>query len=417
MLDEVKLQLNDPKILEALEWYLGEAILFGDADAAYRMVRLLPKYLTLTPPASPDLELTYQRMILKSKFIALDRLQISEIIDLLQNNFPMLFEFENYDIWGKFKAKLVVEPVYTERDEMKKRVREALLSSEQILTEEDLTLSGVGVGGTIKNWFIDYNRAVGGGGTEALKTSEYLINSPNTKKLSESSRKKLDYLLKFYEKIKLSSLDYDGIEEPMLFNVDGKLMIFKEGQVEKVSQDVLEMVAKATAAEEMAAVKETLETKYQGSEEEKKLVEERKKKIIKSVGENQEELVNLLFKAVRTAGGKRVDKIEIEAMLQILAEDGQVENLLVDKRFGELMAAYLKNNKPSELGGFKINPRAPQYVSALLQYLLKDVTGMDEDESGRIGMQIFNIMAKKGEKNKYQGLVYFDLEKKEFQWT
>lgn len=417
MPEEVKLQLNDKKIQEALEWYLKEAILFKDTEAAYRLVRLLPKYLTSTPPESPDVELFYQQMILKAEFIALSRLKVEEIAEVLKNNFSLVFELENYDLWHEVRAKLVAEPVYTERDEMKKKFRDALLSSEQMLTKEELVLGGVGVGGTVKNWLTDYNRAEGAGKTEALKMSEYLTNSPNTKSLSKASREKLDYLLKFYEKIKLSSLDYDGIEEPMLFNVEGKLMIFKEGQVEKISQDVMEMVAKATAAEEMAAVKETLETKYRGDEEEKKQVEEIKNKIIKSVGENLEELVSLLFEAVQAADGKKVDKFEIVAMLQILVEAGPIENLLVDKRFSDMLAAYLKKNKPTEASGFKINPRAPQYVSALLQYLLRDIAGMSEDDSGRTGMQILNILTKKGGKNKYQGLVYFDLEKKEFRWS
>jgi hypothetical protein len=43
--------------------------------------------------------------------------------------------------------------------------------------------------------------------------------------------------------------------------------------------------------------------------------------------------------------------------------------------------------------------------------------GMNDDDSGRLGMQIFNTLAKKGAGDKYQGVVYFDLEKKEFAWS
>ncbi len=419
MPDEIKLQLNDPKVLEAFKWYVDQAVLFKDTEAAYRLVRILPRYLAATPPESPELGLDYQEMILKARFIALDRLKIEEIVELLQSNFPLVFNLENYDLWAAVKAKLVAEPVYAERDEMKRKIRDAILSSEQTLTDEEIAQDDTSIKGTVKNWLADYNRSVGTGKIETLKMSQYLTNSPTTRKLSAASRAKLDYLLKFYEKTKLSSLDYDGIEEPMLFNVDGKMFIFEEGQVEKPSQDVLEMVARAEAAEEMISVKSSLEERYKGSDAEKKSIEGKEKAITKSIGTDFKSLADQLFKSIRPSptSKKKIDAVEIEALLKILAEQGKLEDLIEDKRFNGMVVSFLeKRGRPSEMEGFRVNPRAPQYVSALLQTILKDGAGMNDDNSGRIGMKIFNILSK-GKKNKYRGLVYFDLGKKEFSWS
>lgn len=424
IMPEIKLQLNDPKVLEAIEWYSNQAILFQDTDAAYRLVRILPKYMAETPIESPDIELTYQKIILKAKFIALDRLKDEEIVDLLKDNFSLLFELDHlfelnlYDLWEKVRAKLVVEPVYTERDELKKKIREAILVSEQILTPENLFLDAKKVKGAIKNWLTDYNRTVGIGKVEALKLSEYLVNSPNAKSLSEQSRKKLDYLLKFYERIKLSSLDYDGIEEPMTFMIDNKIVIFKDGKVEKIGRDILDLVKRAEAGEKMLGIKKKLEDKYRGSEEEAKKIEEEIANISKITVGNFKKLSNLLFAATNPGIGKAPNKLQAEAILKILAKQGNLEDLLEEKRFNEMMIVYFREKgRTTDLEGFKVNPKAPQFVSALLQHILKDKVGMSEDESARFGMQLVNLLTQAGKDAKYSRIVYFDEAKEEFEWV
>jgi 5-carboxymethyl-2-hydroxymuconate isomerase len=418
MAEEIKLNLNDQKVLEAMEWYAKEAVLFGDSEAAYRIVRLLPMYIAKTSVERPDFQMAYEKIILKARFIALDRLRDEEIVELLQNNFSRLFDISLYDLWEKVRAKLVVYPDYEKRDELRKKIRESILVSEQILTSEGLVLDGKKVKGTVKNWLIDYKRAVGAGKIEALKMSEYLINSPNTKSLSAESRQKLDYLLKFYEKTKLSSLDYEGIEEPIIFNIDEKVVIFKDGQVEKPSREVREWAAGAATAEKVMEIKGSLEEKYRGKPAEIKKVEEKTAQILKSTSGNFKKLSDLLFDIINPPAGRTVDKIRAEAILKILAEQGKLEDLLEEKRFNDMMVVYFKEKgRAVELDGFKLNQRGPQYVSAFLQYILKERVGLSEDESGRLGIQLFGVLAKNGMDSKYRGLVYFDLEKNEFRWA
>ena len=141
------------------------------------------------------------------------------------------------------------------------------------------------------------------------------------------------------------------------------------------------------------------------------------KKIQKAAAGDFKKMADALFQAI-PGPGRTADKIHLVAILKVLAEEGKLEETLEDKRFGEMVISYLKKQgRSGELGGFKTNPRAAQYISALLQYFLKDVAEMTEDDSGRLGMQIFNVLAKKGAGDKFQGAVYFDLEKKEFAWS
>jgi hypothetical protein len=421
---EIKLQLNDPKVLEAIEWYANQAILFQDTEAAYRLVRILPRYMAETPVESPELELTYQKIILKAKFIALDRLKDEEIVDLLKDNFSLLFELSDlfelnfYNLWEKVRAKLVVEPVYTERDVLKKKIKEAILSSEQILTSENLILDGKKVKGMVKNWLTDYNSTVGIGKVETLQLAQYVTNSPNTKSLSEQSRKKLDYLLKFYERMKLSSLDYDGIEEPMSFLINDNIVVFKDGKVEKIGRDILDLVKRAEAGEKMLEIKEKIENKYRGSEEETKKIEEEIANILKITAGNFKKLSDLLFVATNPGIGKAPNKLQTEAILKILAKQGNLEDLLEEKRFNEMVADYFrKKGRVSDLEGFKIDSKAPQFVGAFLQCILKDKVGMGENESARFGMQIVNLLKQAGKDAKYNRIVYFDETKEEFGWV
>ncbi len=410
------IDFNDPKIIEAVKWRVERAVAFDLFSEARLLADYLEKNLSAGAVGEPDDQLIYQELLAKAKFIALPTLDKNEIVELLQENFTLIFEIPDYDLWGKVKEKLIATAKFDDRDILKKKIGAALLANDQPLTDDGMVLGGAEVRGSVKNWLADARQTLGSGKVEIVQLSQYLINSANTKKLSEEDRHKVDYLLKFYEKTKISSMELGGMEEITIFEVDGALDAYEEGITERIGKEIKDKVAELFGAETTSEIKDEIQSRYRGSEAEEKKIAAEMKKIQKAAGGDFNKMADLLFRAI-PGPGRTVDKIYLVAMLQILAEEGQMENLLVDKRFGELMAAYLKNNKPSELGGFKINPRAPQYVSALLQYLLKDVTGMDEDESGRIGMQIFNIMAKKGEKNKYQGLVYFDLEKKEFQWT
>jgi len=413
------LNLNDSKILEAVKWHAERTALFDLFGRAHQIVLKLPKFLLETPAERPDDQLEYQNVLVRAKFIALPLLREADIIDLLQSSFALAFELPNYDIWAKLKNKLISMPVFEERDVLRKKIREALLANDQVLTKENLVLDGKSVKGTVKNWLTDYHRTAGGAGEiSALQLSQYLINSPNTKNLSAESRSSLDYLLRFYEKLKISSAELQGVEEQIIFNVEGELDIFKEGITERVGREEKETLKQLEGIEATSEIKDGLEARYEGSEEEIKKMEGEKNKIIKTSGGDFKKLSDLLFKITGVAPGKVSNKFQAEAVLKILAEWGKLEELLEERRFSEALIDYLKENKRiAELESFKLNPRAAEHVSAFLQYLLKERLGMSEDESGRIGMQLFNILVKSGKADKYRGLVYFDLETREFKWA
>ena len=412
------LNLNDARVSKAVKWRVNQVVLFDLSLEAEKIVLNLPKMLMGTPVARTEDKFIYQDILARAKFIALPMLREADVAELIQSNFFLVFELPDYDLWKKFKTKLISMPQFETRDAFKKKVREALLLNEQILTKEKIILGGGEVRGTIKNWLADYHQTLGTGKVETLKFSQYLLNSDNTKNLNAESRGKLDYLLKFYERLKFSSLEEEGIEETTVFNVDGEFDVYEEGRTERVGRDVKEILKRLEGVETAGEIEEELEEKYSGSVEEVKKIEEEKAKILKTTAGDFKKLSDTLFKALSPDPNKLPDKIKVEAILKILAEQGKLEDLLGEKRFSEMTLVYFRDTgKTAESEGFRVNPRAPQYVSAFLQHILKDKVRMSEDESGRLGMQLFNALAKKGADSKYTGFVYFDIENKEFRWV
>ena len=411
------IDFNSPKILEAIKWRAERAITFDLVREARALVDFLEKNLSSSAIEQPEDELTYQEVFIKAKFIALPTLDAEEIINLLQENFTLIFEIPDYDLWRKIKTKLIAIAKFEDRDNFKKKIGAAFSANEESLTGSGVVLGGAEVKGTIKAWLADARQTLGSGKVEIVQLSQYLINSANTKKLSEEDRRKVDYLLKFYEKTKESSIEFGGMEEVMIFEVDGALDAYEEGITERIGKEIRDKVVELQSIETTTDIKDEVQAKYRGNETEEKKIAAEMKKIQKATGGDFKKMVDALLHAI-PGPGRAANRIQLAAILKVLAEEGKLEKLLDDKRFGEMVTSYLKKmGRSSELSGFKTNPRAAQYVSVLLQYLLKDVAGMTNDDSGRLGMQIFNALAKKGAGEKYQGIVYFDLEKKEFDWS
>lgn len=410
------IDFNNSKVLEAIRWYVGEAVKFDLTEKARSAVLFLENNFNEAKVERPEDDLAYQNLLAKARFISIAYLTAGEIENLLKNNLSVVLEMPEYDIWKKIKVKLISLPEFDSRNSLRKTIREALLTSEQEWTGEKLTISGREFRGTVKNWLADYNSVVGTGKTETLKLSQYLTSGENAKKLSQESRQGLDYLLKFYEKMKQSSLELEGIEEITVFVVDNELDVYVEGISERIGRDIEETVKRLQGAENVGGIEEEIQAKYQGDEAESKKIEVEMKKIQKETGGDRKKLAEMLSTAIPGAG-RTANKVHLLAILKIMAESGQLADLLEEKIFSEMMTDYFKRgNGKAEAEGFKLNPKNPEYLVAFLKYALAERAGMGDDDSARIGMQLLNALAERGGE-KYRGLVYFDLEDRQFKWS
>jgi len=312
------------------------------------------------------------------------------------------------------------------------------------------------VPGTVGNWLRDYLRNLGTGKIEKVKQAEYLTNSENTKNLTPQDRERITKLFDLYEFLKLSAVTPEGVVEDILFiDRDGKHKILEGIQIKELDSlinsyfgritprrevieerekerrraEILRQIKAAPKPKrEVPKLKEEIIKIYQGDpkEQEEILKEERilKEKIEKLEPEKREKE---LEKILESSLDQR-NKIRTIALLQILAERQAFDKLLTESslRFipgkrGALnqFLEFLKQKeeeRPGLLEGFRLEPTAPHYLSLFLQFLLREKLGLDENDSGRVGMQLVNTFKKNGVE-KYSQLVYFDVKEEKFKWN
>ncbi|NCF75084.1 MAG: hypothetical protein GWO87_01175 [Xanthomonadaceae bacterium] len=184
----------------------------------------------------------YKKWLIKAKFIALPLLKKAEIIDLLKENFLMIFFIENYDIIEKLESRMINFIVFSERDELKKDLRKVLLDNQEILTEKKLLIGDDILPATVGNWLKDYISNIGNEPADKVKQAQYLTSSDNIKKIEKQEKEKVKTLIELYEYLKLSSETPLGHEESYPMEIDGKFYDFSKGELQTCPKNILSAI-------------------------------------------------------------------------------------------------------------------------------------------------------------------------------
>lgn len=305
--------ISKEKNFELYKDFFDRIAQFDRQKDAYNLIKALPVMLEEHPQLeqkNPEMYRTYQQMITRAKVFAFSFLDNNEIENFFEKNLALIFKYPWIDfLEDKIKAKLIAVLMHNERDELKKRWREAMLKNEQLLTSKKIIYEDRKEEPTIGNWLRNYMRVMGGGKVDKLKQAEYIVNSSQTRYLSEDDREKLKEIIRIFDFLKRSSTTMEGLEEAVSVYLDDKLMVLKNGKLEDISkfkdtkagrilQAALEIAEEGAAPpEEEEAEKEEEEKarrgeseqvrKGEGEKEEKK--EEEVKKEKKEEGEKKEE--------------------------------------------------------------------------------------------------------------------------------
>ncbi|HEX9664223.1 MAG TPA: hypothetical protein VGA49_00160 [Patescibacteria group bacterium] len=434
-------------------------VFFNDEQEAGWFYRNIGQLVEETPRLKnnyPDINQAYQSMIIKAGFIGLPLLSAENILDLMENNFTAIFEVQKinefYSVWEKVKTKLVGIIQYEDRDVFKKKIRETLLRNKEKITAQKITVQGTEVEPTIGSWLKDYNAALGLGPVNRVKQAEYLTDSKNIKNVSLEEKDKLKMLFNFYEKLKYSSMTPEGLEENVQAEIGRKPMVFREGElIEAYDYNTLQGLKGLVEAGLVPGVSkvEDLHPAFVEALQRGKKTQDKKTKEAKIVKQTKSELVDklkfkpaeedalqakvldltqatkkdssqlqkkLLIQINPPKAAQKPDKLEVLAILQILAETASLDRLLKDNKIQNLLISSLKSaGKNNLMEGLKVFPEAPEYLSHLLQFILKEKLGMDNNQSAIYGLRLTNLMKQAGKKM-YSQLVYYDLETKQFAW-
>lgn len=219
--------------------------LHDDFRVAYEYYKELKKYLETENIKQLDIELynRYYHYLIKLKFLSLNFVEDwQEIEDLLKNNFDAIYGFRYYDLWNKIKLNLTAVIDLDQRDVIKENLKKVLLNCQKKIFNLKKYGQNQNLPVTIADWLKDYNANLGIGKIDNLKRVQYLMKSEHIAKLDEEDKKKLKFLFDLYEKLKLSSNSREGFENDVPMVVDGKFVIFSDGEAEEIGPDIINLI-------------------------------------------------------------------------------------------------------------------------------------------------------------------------------
>ncbi|MFH1564237.1 MAG: hypothetical protein ABIC82_00055 [bacterium] len=434
--EDIKKRMAEEKIFQSINGFAKSVLLSYNFKLAYGLIRDLEEIFKEQPDFSkkhPRRYAQYQDIIVKAKFIALMQIREQEVINLFNNHFKEAFELEYYDLQETLRGVLAAMPVFKHRDEVKQKIKQALLNNSQVITSQKLKMK-IGeeekeIAPTVGNWLRDYNKKAGGGRVSKVAQARYITNNRNIKVLDEDERKIVVTLIEFYEFLKKSSLTDEGAEEKVMVVVDGKLKLFNQGRLEELeSPKVKELMKKIHAMSKETAnaspadsVKITttspsLPAKLSSSPVNLKATSKTTKQLMQEalIGDNEKE-IKKLESEIKNSEGDDVEKI-IGGLMKSpqppFAKGGTVEEVvarlrLLAKKDPKSLAKLL------ESGG---NLLTPSNFQKLIKNILGGKFGMSDDETARYGMQLA-IILKKQNMSEFMKTVYFDKRAQVFRWN
>jgi|GEM_PF-1185470 len=228
-------QLTDKRFLEELRAEAQDIMSEDRFREAYDLSKFLSNSLDSVKNfkvRNYNLYVEYQELISRLRWVGLPIMTQEMVANMFQHNFMSVFEIPDYDIRAKLKTVLLGIVILDDRDKFKKSLRDALRKNEEKLTSQKLVIDNLKADPTVGNWLADYNRALGTGQVEGLARTEYLVNSKNIKNLNEEEKKRVRFLFDLYERLKLSSQTFEGLENEIPLDEEGAKGVIKEGVFE-----------------------------------------------------------------------------------------------------------------------------------------------------------------------------------------
>jgi len=174
----------------------------------------------------------YKEVIVKMRWLGLGIMAEDRVVNMFQYHFADIFKIPDYEVWPKLKHVLINMPFFQDRDKFKANIRQALMNNAQKLTSKKILTDKKEASPTIGNWLLDYNKILGTGKVNALSRIEYLTNSLNIKNLDDKEKNKVKVLFDLYERLKLSSSTFEGLENEITIDDDGMMGTIKDGNFE-----------------------------------------------------------------------------------------------------------------------------------------------------------------------------------------
>jgi len=385
-----------------------------DVNACFTFVKLLDNDLSKLDSASLAIfNAELKQRYLKAKWIAFAKLKQRECLDLLEKNLCVTkgFDLEIFKIKEQVRALLLGLMDYRERDDLKIKIREALMANKEFFP----------VGGqlSVSSWIRDVIAKVGLQLQDRLKESQYYVGDVNFKKLNFPDQLFLKQVIDVYKYCLYSSQTPEGLDEAInITDNNGRLKILEFGQLidvpplDKSDEQVIDYFInqaqknQGQVGQANFQAYQNLQTRY------------------------QEILSQLLPNGVNAPKGEsHIPEVILDqlnnnlALKDVAGVAGNLQNLIQLKALAPLVKS---KNFSSDFGifvesrvglGYKdeLTRLTPQVFGLFLQFLLAGKLKLTLEQSAVLALHLVKYLGQTDQKD-FMTVAYGDLKSGVFKW-
>ncbi len=389
--------LTNKEIFEAIKAQGQLALTTDQVEEAFAFVRNIEKLMAAPEnqglAEDPDMVEEYLRLADRLSFVALPSLRDDEAVGLFLKDALTGLRETSVDIVAKVRAHLLTISAFESRDILRKRLREALAANGQRLGTDEIVVGSAKEGATLGGWIRKYDKQFGTGEVDVVKRSQFLVTDKDIQKLSELEKFMVRRLFELYEYLKLSSQTPEGMEDPVLFEINGQKKVLSAGEWEEVKlpEHIEKIVSESVKFFETG-------TALAGGINMAEIGRSSREQFIETGGD----AAKLATQLEASFASEHAE--EGLAVLLLLAQLRKLDDLIEDARFAKLVTDDLKKGGHDDmLSGMVASPTAPQYLSRLLKVIMEDRLGLSHQDAIAFGSRLTRILALEGEK--YQSII------------
>lgn len=400
----------------------------GSAENAYNSLRAFFASHPTFRNKQPRYYKAWQEILTQATWVLLPGLTQEQAVDLFRTSLPYALRNADYDLRRKLEALLIKQITLEARDELRGKLRKAMLTCEDDLTGSAIKREEQLVAGSVMNWIDDYNRFVGAGldPTETLQKTEYFVRNQSFRALSKLDRDVVRRCIDLYEYLKLSSDNPLAFEMNIPAVVEGQEGVIRYGRFEPLDQHIIAtyrmMLREIQALEEKGGVTQDaardIRTEIGRSlAQHKELltnIHRAEQELLRRTRAESAPLLDLLFDAQAAPLAKA-------GALMALARMSALDELFGDARAGLFMEQHvlieLKVEGADTAGlqqDFKNRGFTPEYRMEFLKYLLLSLTTR-EDDAAMIFQQMVNLVGGRMQQDLLP-LYYYDVTQRQYRF-
>jgi len=377
------MQLGDPEVLKRMQERYKAALAGDDQRAALVFVRNVDDVVSQeVKEGSLDESVArkYYAMQKMMRYVALPSLGEQEVVRMFKESITQGLQEPRINMREKLVTLMLTIPSFASRDQLRKQLQQALRDNEERIGENQIMVSNKNEYPTISNWLRKYISLYGNTPVNAVQLNQFFTSDADAQKLQPDEQRTLRELVDVYEYLKLSSQTPEGLEDPLIVNINGERKVLRGDRFEdiKLSPEAQKIVDEVFAQLNKKESKNSGQTRSSAPSFALSKIIEGSHQLLEQTNGEAGAVRDSLYQNI---GAQKRDAV-LSALL-LLAQLGQLDQLLVaDERFRKIVEDDLRAAaKSDKLDGLRVQPGAPHFLAQFLKHILQDSGLLQQQEA------------------------------------